>query len=122
MMINIQNGIKNTKDFSDNLLRELSKVSIDIRDKVKYDKDGKSIIKIVGHIIELTIDKANYRIILEAVIDHRKEFNYISWDEMSGHTSCFIIELLDENNNKISLTPELYESITGVLDKNTIVI
>lgn len=121
-MINLHNEVKITKDFSENLIRELSKVSIDIRDKVKYDQDGNSIIKIVGHIIELRIGKGNYRILLEAVIDHRKEFNYVSWDEISGHTSSFIVQLLDENNNKISLTPELYECITEVLDKNTIII
>lgn len=121
-MINLHNEGKKTKHFSENLIRELKKVSIDIRDKVKYDQDGKSIIKIVGHIIELSIDNSNYRILLEAVIDHRKEFNYVSWDEMSGHTSSFIIQLMDENNNKISLTPELYECITEVLDKNTIII
>jgi len=120
-MINLDKGFVLDKHTKQKILTALSKIQIDVKGKLKFNKDGEATIRLVGHIIELPLGDINYRLLLEAVVNARKEFDFSEWNSFDGHNSVYRVQIHDDDNNPVQLTPEFYEQITDVLHANTIV-
>jgi len=103
------------------LLTALSKIKFDVKGTLKFNKSGEAITRLVGRIEELPLGNVNYRIVIEAVINAHKEFDFETWNTFDGHNSTYRITLFNNDNEKLPLTPEFYEQITDVLHTNTIV-
>jgi|TARA_R110000851_G_scaffold221798_1_gene374590 hypothetical protein len=121
IMINIEKKLINNKALKRKILTALSKIKIDVKGELKFNKSGEATFRVVGRIIELPLGDMNYRILLEAVINARKEFDFNEWNSFDGHNSTYRIILMDNDNTRLVMTPEFYEEITTVLHNNTIV-
>jgi hypothetical protein len=120
-MINLDKRFVLDKNTKQKILTALSKVQIDVKGKLKFNKNGEATIRLVGHIIELPLGDVNYRLLLEAVVNARREFDFNEWNSFDGHNSVYRVQILNNDNNPVELTPEFYEDITEILHANTIV-
>lgn len=120
-MINLDKRFVLDKNTKQKILTALAKVKIDVKGELKFNKSGEATVRLVGRIIELPLGDANYRLLLEAVVNARKEFDFNEWNTFDGHNSVYRVQIHDNDNNPVKLTPEFYENITEVLHTNTIV-
>ena len=120
-MINLDKPFVLDKNTKQKILTALSKVQIDVKGELKFNKNGEATMRLVGHIIELPLGDVNYRLLLEAVVNARKKFDFNKWNSFDCHNSAYRVQIHDNDNNPVHLTPEFYEDITEILYTNTIV-